>query len=115
MNQKEEKYLNKVMKEYEEKEFTDFDKLKQLDKKAKRFSNIFAYIFGTISALILGLGMSIVLGEILVNYFYLGIVIGVLWLILVAINYPLYKKLKLRGMKKYSNEIKELSNKLLNN
>ena len=54
MNQREEKYLNKLMKEYEEKEFTDFDKLKQLDKKAKRFSNIFAYIFGTISALILG-------------------------------------------------------------
>ena len=51
MNRKEEKYLNKVMKEYEKKEFTDFDKLKQLDKKAKRFSNIFAYIFATISFL----------------------------------------------------------------
>ena len=52
--------------------------------------------------------MSIVLGEILVNYFYLGIVIGVLGLILVTINYPLYKKLKLRGMKKYSNEQRNL-------
>lgn len=90
------------------------DELKALNKKVKKPAFIFAYIFGSISSLILGTGMSVAMGVIMPHLFYAGLAVGVLGIILCSVNYPIYKKILLRRRIKYSEEIISLSNELLN-
>lgn len=60
MNNADKEYLvQKIRTQYTEKEYTTLDELKDLDKKVKRPVNVFSYTFGTVSALILGAGMSL--------------------------------------------------------
>lgn len=102
-----------IKEDYEIKEDDNLIKLKKLNRKAKMPSTIFAYTFGLISALILGFGMSIALGAILKDLMVFGYIMGVIGLILVSINYPIYKKILNHGKNKYKDEIIELSNLIL--
>ena len=71
MNNNEKEFLvQKIRTQYTEKEHTQLDELKELDAKVKKPANIFAYIFGSISAIIMGSGMSLVMTD-------LGSMIGV--------------------------------------
>ena len=56
--------IEKIKSRYSEKQtvVTDYEKLKQLDKKAKMPATIFSYVFGIVGTLIMGFGMSICLG-----------------------------------------------------
>ena len=103
--------------ENKEKEVSKLEELKNLDKKVKRPAQIFAYTFGTGSSLVLGTGMSLamkVIGTSLSFAMPLGIGVGLLGILLVSINYPIYKKILGKRTKKYSKEIIELSDSLLN-
>ena len=54
MNRNDQEYLvQKIRTQYTEKEHTNLDALRELDAKVKRPANVFAYIFGTISAIII--------------------------------------------------------------
>lgn len=60
MNKNDQEFLvQKIRTQYTEKENTQLDALKELDKKVKKPANVFAYTFGTIGALVLGSGMSL--------------------------------------------------------
>ena len=108
------KKITKMIKEeYEVKEDSNFNKLKKLDRKAKLPSTIFAYTFGVVGTLVMGFGMSIVMGSILANMAVLGYILGVLGIILVSINYPIYKAMYNNGKNKYKDEIISLSNEIL--
>ena len=62
MNKNEQEFLvQKIRTQYTKKEHTQLDALKAMDKKVKRPVNIFAYTVGSISALIMGGGMSLVI------------------------------------------------------
>ena len=104
-------YLPKVREE---------DKLKELealDKKVHRPAKTFAYVFGTVGSLVLGTGMSLamkVIGASLSFVMPLGIGVGILGILLVSINYPLFKKILRARKNKYSKQIIELSDTLLN-
>ena len=51
MNHNDQEFLvQKIRTQYTEKEHTQLDALKELDAKVKRPVNMFAYIFGSISA-----------------------------------------------------------------
>lgn len=123
MNKNDQQFIaQKIRTQYMEKEekSTDLDKLKALDSKVKRPANIFGYIFGTISALIMGSGMSLVMTDIgeklgLGDMMVPGIVIGVVGMIMALVNYPIYKKLLGTRRQKYSKEIIELSEKIIDN
>lgn len=115
MNNYEKNYVEKVARQYQEKGTTKLDELKSLDKKINRPVLIFTYIFGILGSLVLGVGMCIAMQVILENLFYLGIVIGVVGIIMVCINYPIYQKILRARRTKYSERIVELSNELLNN
>ena len=52
----------KIRDKYTEKERTELDELYELDRRVKHPVNIFAYIFGAISAVIMGMGMSFARG-----------------------------------------------------
>ena len=109
--------IERIRTNYVEKEVTELDKLKALDKKVKRPAQVFAYVFGSLSSLVLGLGMSLamkVIGSTLSFAMPLGIGIGLLGILLVLINYPIYKKMLKKRKAKYSSSIIELSDNLLN-
>lgn len=114
MNVKDKKYIEKLVNTYSEKEISKLDELRSLDKKAKKGANIFAYIFGIIGTLILGLGMCIAMEIIFLGMIWLGIIIGIVGILLVSVNYFLYKKLLNKGKNKYSSKILKLSKELLN-
>lgn len=119
MNQNEKDFLvQKIRTQYTEKEHTQLDALKDLDKKVKRPANVFAYIFGTIGAIIMGSGMSLVMTEIgsmigVENTMIPGIVVGVIGLIMVIINYPIYKKILSSRREKYADKIIALSDEIM--
>lgn len=109
-------YLEKIRKEYSEEDTTKLDKLKSLDKKVKTAPMVFAYTFGSIAALILGLGMCLamkVIGE-TTTWMVVGIVIGVVGIALMSVTAPIYFKMLNSRKTKYADEILKLSNELLN-
>ena len=112
MNAVDQKYVEKVLKSYEEKKTTKIDELRALDKKATLGANIFAYTFGSIGSLVLGFGMCVAMQVILANLIWIGIVVGIF---MVSINYFIYKALLAKGKAKYGEEIIQISNELLEN
>ena len=77
----------------------------------------FSYIFGSVSSLIMGTGMSLVIGVGGGNTFtsiLLGIIIGLIGIAMVSVNYSIYKKILASSKRKYKDRIKKLSNELLN-
>ena len=67
--------VEKIQNDYTEKQTTKLDELVALDKRVKKPAQIFAYIFGTIGALILGTGMCLAM-EIIGESMIAGIAIG---------------------------------------
>lgn len=111
------KTIEKIRASYVEKEITKLDELKALDKKVKRPAQIFAYVFGSVSSLVLGTGMCLamkVIGASLSFAMPLGIGFGLLGILLVSINYPLYKTILKSRKNKYSKQIFELTDSMLN-
>ena len=107
----------RIASEYAPSSENKLEALKKLDRKAKRPADIFAYTFGIIMALVLGVGMCLAMGEIGDNSILsigLGIAIGVLGIIGVTINYPIYKKILASSKKKYASDIMLLAKEVIN-
>lgn len=108
-------YAEQLASEYAPKDSSKVDELRRLDAKAKLPATITAYTLGVIASLILGVGMCLtmnVLGNGSNATFILGIVIGVIGLIGVSINYPLYKRLLSNGKQKYAQQIMNLAQEI---
>lgn len=105
--------VEQIRTKYTEKEDSKIDKLRELDKKVSAPAEIFAYSFGIIGALVLGTGMSFAM-KVIGDSMAMGIAIGLLGILMVSVNYPIYKKLLASRRKKYSPEIMKLSDELLN-
>ena len=108
-------YAEAIANEYAPKETSKVVARKKLDRKAKSGANIFGYTFGISCALILGTGMCLSMGQIgngSTESFVAGIIIGVVGIIGVCINYPIYKKIKKKGMDKYASDIMRLANEI---
>jgi len=120
MNRNDQQFLaQRIRTQYMEKTPSELDALRELDAKVKRPANVFAYTFGSISAIIMGAGMSLVmtdigailgLGETMIP----GIAIGVVGLGLALLTYPMYKGILNSRKKKYAPKILALSEALLN-
>ena len=119
MNKNDQNFLvQKIRSQYTEKEHTELDELKALDARVSRPANLFAYIFGAISALIIGSGMSLVMTDIgatlgMTAPMLPGIIIGVIGMAMALINYPIYKGILNSRRKKYQAEILALSDKII--
>ncbi len=108
-------YAESIAKEYAPKETSKVVALKKLDRKAKSKANIFTFTFGIVMALILGTGMCLSMKIIGDESFFLtavGIIVGIIGLIGVSINYPIYKKLLENGKKQYAFEIMQLAKEI---
>ena len=119
MNKNDQDFLvQKIRTQYTEKGHTGLDELKELDTKVKRPANVFAYIFGSISAIIMGAGMSLVMTDIaetvgIADPMLYGVIIGIVGLFMAIINYPIYKSILGSRRKKYADKIIALSDKIM--
>ena len=107
------KTVERIRASYTEKEITELDELKELDKKVKRPAQIFAYVYGSLSSLVLGTGMCLAM-KVIGNSMPLGIGIGLLGIALTLTTYPIFKAILKRRKSKYANRVIELSDHLLN-
>jgi uncharacterized Tic20 family protein len=97
----------------------NLDLLRELDAEVKRPANVFGYVFGSISAIIMGAGMSLVMTDIgqqlgISNTMPLGIIIGVVGMLMAIATYPIYKNILALRKEKYADRILELSEKIMN-
>lgn len=111
-------YAEQIASEYAPKKESKVVALKKLDAKAKRPALIFAYTFGTIFALVLGLGMAFAMGSLKLSdnetvNLVVGIIIGVVGLVGVGVNYPIYQKILASSKKKYASDIQELAKEVV--
>lgn len=99
----------KLKEEYQVKpKKTNFEEAKKLDRKCKLPVYIFTYTFGIIGALILGIGMCLamnVIGGGTTLMITLGIIIGLIGIVIVSVNYPLYSIFLRKRKEKYSSAI----------
>ena len=112
--------VQKIRTQYMEKDNTenDLDMLRELDAEVKRPANLFGYIFGSIAAIIMGTGMSLVMTDIgeqlgISNTMPLGIVIGIIGMLMAIVNYPIYNKILSSRKEKYAGRILKLSEKIM--
>lgn len=119
MNKNDQEFLvQKIRTQYTEKEHSRLDELKELDAKVKRPATVFAYIFGSIGAIIMGAGMSLIMTEIgdiigITEPMLPGILVGIVGMIMVIINYPIHKGILNIRRKKYADKIIALSDQLM--
>ncbi len=108
-------YAQSIANEYSKKSTSKVVALKKLDNKVKRPANIFAYTFGIVSALILGTGMCLsmkVIGNGSTAFTVIGIIIGVIGIVGVSINYPLFKKILSSRKEQYAGDIIRLAEEI---
>ncbi|MGN0243044.1 MAG: dihydropteridine reductase [Lachnospiraceae bacterium] len=108
-------FAEAIANEYAPKDTSKVIALRKLDNKAKLPSEIFTYTFGIASSLIMGTGMCLsmkVIGSGTTGCVVSGIIIGIIGLVLMGINYPIYKKMREKGKQKYAFEIMQLAREI---
>lgn len=120
MNRNDQQFMaQKIRAQYMEKQPSELDALRKLDTKVKRPAAVFAYVFGSIAAIIMGAGMSLVMTDIgailgMESAMIPGIVTGVVGMAMAIANYPIYQGILNSRKKKYGAEILALSEKIMN-
>lgn len=120
MNKNDQQFAaQKIRAQYVEKQSSELDELRALDQKVKRPAILFAYVFGILGAIVLGIGMSLAMTDlakmigIAGNPMLLGSIIGDVGLVMALVNYPIYAAIVKSRKKKYAPEILALSDKIV--
>ena len=119
MNKNDKEFIaQKIRAQYVEKQSSELDELRELDARVKRPATVFAYVFGSIAAIVMGAGMSLIMTEIgdvigISDPLLPGVIIGSIGLIMAVINYPIYNGILASRKKKLAPRIIELSEKLM--
>lgn len=117
---KQQKEIEAIRKKYLPKEADKMEQLRKLHAVPTQKAQAWAIAIGVIGALIMGTGMSLAmteLGEILGSHgefaMLIGIVIGIIGMVLVALAYPIYNRVLKKQREKIAPEILRLSDELL--
>ena len=104
--------IKRIREKYIPKEETKMDQLRRLDNSATQKGTVVSLVVGTISALILGVGMccTMVWAD---QWFFQGIIIGIVGLIGIALAYPLYARITKKEREKVASEIMRLTDELM--
>ncbi len=106
-------YAENIVNQYSKKSASKVVALKKLDRRAKRPAEIFAYTFGIAATLVFGTGLCLAMGVLGGGaYMALGIVVGLVGMVGVGVNYPIYRKLLQQGKDKYAGDIIRLANEI---
>ena len=109
--------VEKIRSQYVEQKDTELDALKALDTKVKRPANVFGYTYGSIGAIVMGAGMSLVMTDIgamigMTKTMIPGIAVGIAGLGMALTTYPIYKKILTSRKQTYAAQIMELSDRI---
>lgn len=109
--------VEKIRSQYVEQNHTELDALKALDAKVKKPANVFSYTYGSIGAIVIGAGMSLVMTDIgamigMTTTIVPGIAVGIVGMGMALTTYPIYKRILTSRKKKYSAQIMELSDRI---
>ena len=108
-------YAEHLANEYSPKDDSKVVALRKLDARAKLPATVFTYAFGILSALVAGVGMCLSMEAIGTGgavLFVLGVVVGIVGLVGMGLNYPLYRRMLAKGKQKYAFEIMELAKEI---
>lgn len=111
------KEVEAIRKKYLPKEEDKMEQLKKLHYSATQKAQAASIAIGVIGALVLGTGMSLCMTELsaALGYFamVLGIVVGLIGLIMVALAYPTFNRVQKKERERIAPEILRLSEELL--
>ena len=117
---KEQSEVENIRKKYLPSEENKMDQLRKLHNSATQKAQGWAIGLGTVGALILGTGMSLAmtnLGQLLGIYgslaLLIGIIIGVVGLVLIALAYPLYNRILQKERQRIAPQILRLTDELM--
>lgn len=115
--------IKKIREKYsdpEKKEPTTIEKLRALDASVTKKASVAALVLGIVGSLVMGTGMSLamtdfasILGEHSHLSMPIGIALGLVGIVLVAIAYPVYNNVIKRERAKIAPEIIRLTDRLL--
>ena len=108
---KQNREIEQIRKKYLPPEENRLEQLHRLDKRAERPGTVAAIVMGSVSTLLLGIGM--VLTMVYTRYFAAGIVIGLIGIAAVSLSYPVYQFITKKERRKLAPEILRLSDELL--
>lgn len=123
MNQNPTAAAEKIRARYTEAPKSDIQTLRELDRRVRRPASVFAYLFGSVASLVMGVGMCFSMDIIPAgNYCGItvsedmmipGIIVGSLGLAACSLAYPLYKGILNARRRKYAKEVLTLSDKIM--
>lgn len=103
--------VKKIRQKYAPQEESKIDQLRKLDKLAEKPGSIASIILGTVSTLVMGVGMCCTM--VWTQLFVLGIVIGVIGIAGIALAYPLFQHQTKKQREKLAPQILRLTEELL--
>lgn len=109
--------VERIRSKYVAREESKLERLRRLDRSATAKARGWAITVGTVGALILGTGMSLMMTDLgavlnLPHPEILGIVVGVAGLIPVALAWPVYRRVLQRERKRIAPEVLRLADEL---
>lgn len=109
---KQQEEVKQIRQKYVPREEDKMEQLRRLDESATRKGTVIAIIVGVVGALVMGTGMSLVM--VWSSYMVLGIIVGIVGMVGVALAFPLYTRITKKERERLAPEIKRLSDELLN-
>ncbi len=115
MNRNDRQFIvQKIRSQYLERQPSELDELRALDARVRRPANIFAYSFGSLGAIVMGAGMSLVMTDLaetlgLSSPMVPGVIIGVVGMAMAIANYPIYRGILTSRRKKYAAQVLKLT------
>ena len=110
--------VEKIRSQYTQERHTELDALKALDARVKRPAKVFGFTWGTVGAMVMGAGMSLVMTEIgavlgMEETLFPGIAVGVAGMVMALTTWPIYQKILTSRKKKFAAQIMELSERIM--
>lgn len=112
--------IRRIRQKYQAQKEDGISRLRKLDAKVSQKATMVSLVLGVVGALVMGSGMSLIMtdmGEILevtgIVGMFVGIFIGVIGIILIALAYPVYSKVLEKEREKIAPEILRLTEELL--
>ena len=109
--------IERIRKKYLPKEESKMDQLRKLHGIPTQKAQSVSLAVGIIGALIMGAGMSLVMTDLASALgslaLVIGIVVGIVGMVLVALAYPLYNRVLTREREKIAPEILKLTDELM--
>lgn len=113
----EQKEIEHIRKKYLPKEEDKMEQLRRLHYSASRKAQAASIAIGTVGALVLGTGMSLCMTDLAVSMGHmalvLGIIVGLVGLVMVALAYPMYNKILKAERARIAPEILRLTDELM--